>query len=387
MGQTYTFNAHILEQRMNSDWSVTTLSYVDTPITIDVPSGQTTFTIEGWGGVSPDDLSGATVTYGDSTADIGFASPVSIYRVTHSGGLVTDVMMIDVHLYTDGGETASIYGFDSMYIPLSGDPLPSFADGEDLNEWVAESTGWWEPATAGEYQPGSVIYWEAIDVDDPILGTDGADRMVGTNWQDTIYGMDGADTIIGHGGDDFIFGGDSENDLRDVIYGGDGDDSIDGGYGNDELRGDAGADSIEGGYGVDIVIGGAGNDVLTGSAWSDQIFGGADDDFINGGYGFDRVNGGDGADKFYHTGNAGHGSDWIQDYTAADGDVLFYGAAATADDFLVQRASTPNAGDAAVQEVFITHIPSGVLLWALVDGDAQAELNVLSAGQTFDLLA
>ncbi|SPF78203.1 calcium-binding protein [Pseudoprimorskyibacter insulae] len=226
------------------------------------------------------------------------------------------------------------------------------------------------------------------DGNDVLQGGSGNDNLNGAGGNDTIRGMDGSDTLIGGAGDDFIFGGSTADDIRDVVYGGDGNDSIDGGYGNDELRGDAGDDSIEGGYGVDTVIGGDGNDVLTGSAWSDQIFGGNGNDFINGGFGFDRVNGGAGADKFYHTNAAGHGSDWIQDYNAAEGDVLFFGGgAATKSQFLVQRASTASAGDAGVQEVFITHIPSGNLLWALVDGDAQTSLNVLAGGQTFDLLA
>jgi hypothetical protein len=99
------------------------------------------------------------------------------------------------------------------------------------------------------------------------------------------------------------------------------------------------------------------------------------------------VNGGVGADQFYHIGNAGHGSDWIQDYSAAEGDVLFYGASAVKSDFLIQRATTASAGADDVQEVFITHISSGVLLWALVDGDAQTELNVKVGGTTFDLLS
>ncbi|SPF80633.1 beta strand repeat-containing protein [Pseudoprimorskyibacter insulae] len=222
---------------------------------------------------------------------------------------------------------------------------------------------------------------------DTISGLGGNDRLSGEDGNDSILGGDGLDLLIGGAGNDTLLGGATSDDLRDVVYGGDGNDSIDGGYGNDELRGDAGDDSIEGGFGVDLVIGGDGNDVLTGSAWSDQIFGGNGNDFINGGFGFDRVNGGTGADKFYHTNAAGHGSDWIQDYNAAEGDVLFFGGGvAVKSDFLVQRASTPNAGDAAVQEVFVTHLPSGNLLWALVDGDAQTSLNVLAAGQTFDLL-
>ncbi|SPF78506.1 calcium-binding protein [Pseudoprimorskyibacter insulae] len=221
-----------------------------------------------------------------------------------------------------------------------------------------------------------------------LTGTPGADYLVGGQAGDTLNGLDGVDTLIGNGGDDLLIGGESENDLRDVIYGGDGNDSALGGYGNDELRGDAGNDTLEGGYGADTVIGGTGNDVLTAGAWGDALFGGAGDDFINGGFGFDRVNGGSGADKFYHQGVIGHGDDWIQDYSAADGDVLMFGGgAATRDDFLVQRASTAGAGDATVQEVFVTYIPTADILWALIDGDGQSQINVLAAGQVFDLLA
>lgn len=225
-----------------------------------------------------------------------------------------------------------------------------------------------------------------------LVGTAGADRLVGGDGDDTLIGLDGPDTLIGGDGDDFIFGSnntgpDSESDLRDVVFAGNGNDSVLGGYGNDELRGDAGNDTLEGGYGADTMIGGTGDDFLTGSAWGDVLVGGDGNDFINGGFGYDRTNGGLGADRFFHNGNAGHGSDWIQDFDSGQGDVLQYGGgAATAADFLVQRAFTVNAGDALVQEVFVTHIPSGNLLWALVDGGAQTSLNVLASGTTFDLL-
>ncbi|WP_456387204.1 calcium-binding protein [Profundibacter sp.] len=226
------------------------------------------------------------------------------------------------------------------------------------------------------------------ETDDDIAGGYGNDTLRGNAGNDTLNGGDGTDTLIGGDGDDTLIGGTSVGDLRDLIYGGDGNDTIDGGYGNDELRGDAGDDVIAGGFGADLVIGGAGNDVLTGSAFGDELHGGDGTDFLNGGFGHDRLNGGDGADKFYHLGIADHGADWIQDYDAAEGDVLLWGGGATtAADFLIQRAETANAGAADVEEVFVTHIPSGNLLWALVDGDAQAEINIQIAGQVFDLLA
>jgi Ca2+-binding RTX toxin-like protein len=226
--------------------------------------------------------------------------------------------------------------------------------------------------------------------DDSIEGREGNDTLIGGAGNDTLHGGGDSDTLNGGDGDDLIKGGGNASntrDLRDVIYAGAGNDTVDAGSGNDLAYGGDGNDSMEGGAGVDELIGQAGNDTLTGSNYSDLLFGGDGDDFINGGFGYDRVNGGAGADEFYHIGDVGHGSDWIQDFTSADGDVLVYGAAATKDDFLVQRAFTPSAGDAGVQEVFVTHISSGVLLWALVDGDAQTELNVRAAGQTFDLLS
>ena len=223
---------------------------------------------------------------------------------------------------------------------------------------------------------------------DLLLGNLGNDRLDGGDGADSIYGGDGTDTLIGGLGDDFLFGGSTGADLRDVMYGGEGDDKLEGGYGNDEMRGDAGNDTLEGSYGADTVIGGAGDDVVTGAAWGDLLYGGDGNDFINGGFGYDRVNGGAGADKFYHLGVAGHGSDWIQDYNSAAGDVLMFGGGAAApDDFLVQRAFTPNAGQAGVREIFVTQVSTGNLLWALVDGDAQAQINIQIQGQVFDLLA
>lgn len=222
---------------------------------------------------------------------------------------------------------------------------------------------------------------------DIIDGGMGNDTLVGGTGSDTLSGGDGSDVLNGGDSDDFIFGGETDRDLRDVVYAGAGNDSVDGGAGNDEIRGDAGNDTLEGGVGADTVIGGDGNDVVSGGAWGDALFGGTGSDFLNGGFGFDQLNGGAGGDRFFHAGAAGHGSDWIQDYRAGEGDLLVYGGGAAARaDFLVQRAATPGAGAGGVAEVFITHRPSGQILWALVDGDAQDTLNVSAGGTTFDLL-
>jgi serralysin len=214
----------------------------------------------------------------------------------------------------------------------------------------------------------------------------GSDLLRGNEGDDTLYGGDGADTLNGGSGDDFIFGGASVADLRDVIYGGDGNDRIDAGYGNDLAYGGAGNDSIEGGFGADTIYGQDGNDVLSGSAFSDLIFGGTGDDFLNGGFGHDRLNGGAGADRFYHLGIVNHGSDWIQDYNAAEGDVLVCGiAGASRAQFQVNFSETTGAGTAGVDEAFVIYRPTGQVLWALVDGEAQDHINLMIGGQIYDL--
>ena len=221
---------------------------------------------------------------------------------------------------------------------------------------------------------------------DTLSGDDGNDRLLGGEGDDLLNGGLGTDTLNGGAGNDTIFGGTGEADLRDVIYGGSGNDVIDGGHGNDEVRGDAGNDNIAGGFGADTVLGGEGNDTLTGSAYGDLLFGAEGDDFINGGFGYDRVNGGDGADDFYHLGIFNHGSDWIQDYDASEGDVLVFGRPdATRAQFQINVATTPTAGAADVDEAFIVYRPTGQIMWALVDGDGQEEINLQIGAQIYDL--
>ncbi|MFV0513767.1 MAG: calcium-binding protein [Jhaorihella sp.] len=234
--------------------------------------------------------------------------------------------------------------------------------------------------------------------DDRLSGSGGADRLLGGAGDDTLAGGDGADTLNGGDGDDLIRGGDSDADRRDVILGGAGNDSIDAGHGNDEVFGQGGNDTIAGGFGADTLQGQDGNDVITGSAFGDIVFGNAGDDFVNGGFGHDLINGGSGADKFFHVGGSreqmlGHGSDWVQDYSAAEGDVLVFGGSGNADQFQVNFTHTANkttgerSGDDGVQEAFVIYIPTGQILWALVDGAGQGEINLQIGAEVFDLLA
>lgn len=224
--------------------------------------------------------------------------------------------------------------------------------------------------------------------DDYLYGGVNNDTLRGEGGSDFLNGGDGADVLNGDIGNDTIEGGSSSADVRDVIYGGDGNDLIDAGYGNDQAFGGAGNDTIEGGFGADELNGQAGNDLLSGGALSDQISGGDGFDFINGGFGYDRLNGGLGGDRFFHLGVADHGSDWVQDYNAAQGDLLVAGiAGATRAQFQVNFSTTVGAGQAAVQEAFVIYRPTGQVLWALIDGAAQAHINLVLGAQTFDLLA
>ncbi len=223
---------------------------------------------------------------------------------------------------------------------------------------------------------------------DTLIAGDERDTLSGGLGADWLEGGDGSDFMFGDAGNDTIFGGDTEADLRDLIDGGDGNDVIDSGFGNDEVRGGNGFDVISGGFGADSLLGGSGNDTLAGQAFSDQIFGGDGNDFINGGFGHDRIYGGAGADRFFHLGVAGHGTDWIRDYTGSDGDVLVFGSAgATPDQFSVNFATTPNAGDGATQEAFVIYRPTGQILWALIDGAANDQIWLQIGTTTYDLLA
>ncbi|WP_299567063.1 hypothetical protein [uncultured Sulfitobacter sp.] len=224
--------------------------------------------------------------------------------------------------------------------------------------------------------------------DDFLNGAAGNDRLLGEGGNDTLAGGDGADTLNGGDGNDEITGGASAGDLRDVIYGGNGNDEIDAGYGNDEIFGGNGNDTMAGGFGADTVQGQAGDDVLTGAALGDLLFGGDGDDFINGGFGFDRVNGGAGADDFFHLGVENHGADWIQDYDAAEGDTLVFGRGdVAASQFQINIATTQGAGGPGIDEAFVIFRPTGQILWALVDGAGQDEINLQIGSEVFDLTA
>ena len=285
---------------------------------------------------------------------------------------------------TDGNDSLSgLSGHDSLSGGLGLDTLLGL-DGNDSLDG-----GGGNDSLSGGRGRDTLLGGEGFD---SLIGFDGDDRILGDVGNDSLDGGLGVDTLNGGAGDDTIIGGPGADYLRDQIFGGAGHDSIDAGAGNDLVFGQDGNDTIAGGAGVDELQGQDGDDVITGSNFSDLVFGGAGNDFVNGGFGHDRINGGTGADKFFHVGVEGHGSDWVQDYVAADGDVLLWGGGpATADDFQVNFAHTANdagerAGDDAVREAFVIYKPTGQIIWALVDGEGQSSINLQIGGDTFDLL-
>ncbi|MFC3616178.1 hypothetical protein ACFORG_20750 [Lutimaribacter marinistellae] len=303
---------------------------------------------------------------------------------------------------------------DDRFILLAGNDTLDGADGWDLlrfdqsgssdvrvNFAAGTAEGTWE-GEAFSYDLENVEWVRGSRSEADLLmgdelnnyfeGFGGNDTLQGAAGNDTLQGGDGSDRLNGGDGDDVINGGTSEADLRDVVFAGAGNDSVDGGHGNDQIFGQEGNDTLAGGFGADELQGQGGNDVITGGALSDLVFGGAGDDFVNGGFGYDRVNGGEGADRFYHLGIADHGSDWVQDYDAAEGDVLVFGQAATVDEFQINLAhtATPDSersGDDTVQEAFVIYRPTGQIMWALVDGEGQSSINLQIGGEVFDLLA
>ncbi|MBE2277546.1 MAG: hypothetical protein IAE87_14775 [Rhodobacteraceae bacterium] len=202
-----------------------------------------------------------------------------------------------------------------------------------------------------------------------ILTATGIERFViiGPELDSVITLGAGQDTVIGGG-------------ANDLISGGAGDDVISGTWGNDTLSGD---------HGNDLVGDDSGRNILSGGQGADTLQGGEGADTLNGGWGYDSLSGGMAADFFFHLGVAGHGADWVMDYSAAENDRLTFGiTSATGADFHVAFGAAGRAsGDAGVDEAFVVYRPTGQILWVLVDGAEQEQITLRVAGVEYDLLA
>jgi Tol biopolymer transport system component/Ca2+-binding RTX toxin-like protein len=138
---------------------------------------------------------------------------------------------------------------------------------------------------------------------DAIVGTKGANHLVGTEGNDVICGLGGHDSIEGKGGRDIIFGGGGGDQVDagggdDGVHGGSGSDDISAGADNDLTLGDGGNDRLVGGGGDDVQVGGAGADRLKGGTGNDADSGGSGVDLLDGGDGTDSCIGGPGDDRY-----------------------------------------------------------------------------------------
>lgn len=119
----------------------------------------------------------------------------------------------------------------------------------------------------------------------PVVGSFGDDRITGTEQTDIIIGFSGSDTITGMNGSDVIQG----NEGQEKLYGDEGDDILQGGIGSDQLYGGDGDDILAGGGDDDFLVGEEGNDKLYGDLGDDVLVGGPDADYFDCGEGVDVV--------------------------------------------------------------------------------------------------
>lgn len=241
-------------------------------------------------------------------------------------------------------------GADTLY-GLGGNDTLTGAEGDDL---LVGSSG----DDLIEGGAGHDRLWGGAG-NDTLLGNDGRDTLNGGDghdliktgpsaptysWQrdgDQAWGGAGNDTLASGGQGNATLGGGSGDDLidtraggRNVIWGGDGNDTILTGEGSDTAGGGDGHDLMEGSAATDVLTGGTGADTLRGHGGDDRLAGGTGRDVIDGGDGNDtifagpgndRLWGGTGADRFEFW--RGHGQNRIEDFDAAEGDILALGQA------------------------------------------------------------
>ena len=222
---------------------------------------------------------------------------------------------------------------------------------------------------------------------DRLTGGPDADLLVGGGGQDTLFGSAGADSLYGGDEADLLWGGGGGPGQGDLLVGGGGNDTLLGRDRHDRLVGDAGADRLWGMAGDDGLWGGAGDDVILGAAGADTLRGGDGNDTLAGGPGLDRLTGGPGADTFRHNGAAGQGGDLVTDFDPASGDLLAFAiAGAAAAEFSVSFAALADVGHPGLAEAMVTYLPTGRVIFVLVDGAGLTSIPLQSSANTFDLL-
>lgn len=200
-----------------------------------------------------------------------------------------------------------------------------------------------------------------------IVGTPGADSLLGGNGagtisalagDDTLYGYDGNDTLYGEAGADLIYG----NQADDLLYGNQGSDTLFGGQNADTMCGGQDADILYGNRGADVIYGNRGNDTLHGGQEADTLYGGQGDDSLAGNSGNDLLFGNIGADSFVFT--PGSGADTIADYSKAEGDTLQFSSGTEVTSAATETGLTLTAGDVTVSLIGVAKIEDVSILFA-----------------------
>ncbi|SFK14078.1 Ca2+-binding protein, RTX toxin-related [Pseudovibrio ascidiaceicola] len=206
-----------------------------------------------------------------------------------------------------------------------------------------------------QFSDGTVWNWEFFNKMLYENASDADDYLVGTLGDDTINGLGGDDEILGHSGDDHLIGGE-------------GNDNLFGGEGNDHLEGGAGDDKLNGWSGNSILDGGDGDDTITSITHGvDQVIGGSGDDTIMVRYGSAVVTAGTGDDRLnisladvtIHY-NLGDGNDvvdfWYPEKLQNENHKLVLGEGILPDEVVITRASANSAS------LLVTFKDGGTLL-------------------------
>ena len=150
------------------------------------------------------------------------------------------------------------------------------------------------------------------------------------------------------------------------------------------------ANLLSGGDGDDILNARAGDDRIEGGAGIDQILGGPGSDILDGGGERDILTGGSGSDVFFYAFTASStpaaaGRDIIQDFSSAEGDVIWLAsidadATTAGDDAFAYLGAAPFSGTAG--ELRAEFLPAfGLTLVQMdVDGDASADMSIQLTG-------
>ncbi len=315
---TYNFDAFYSQMRVYGDWSNPVVTAFPYRAAIGAPPGKAS--IDQLGHLNregvvlqrfgiEEDLSDQMVI----VTRMKWADPVSGVQKW------ADLIWIGLHVYEEINGEQQLVGFDDIYIPLGGTPLPTFETTQDWLDFRQDVMHSIPPR--GPFVPGASFEWASAIGLQSILGSADGETITGSVRGDEIAADMGNDVVKSLAGDDVVRGGAG----RDRLVLGDGNDRGIGDAGNDVLLGGNGNDTLSGGKGLDTLDGGTGNDIL---------------------------NGGDGADSFVF--GVGYGSDRVTDFNVAEGDrlrlddALWGGEPLDAFDVVMQFATFPQTNDRVI---------------------------------------